>query len=389
MKLLLIFIVFLYISSSIFSLSTKNFLMKSLDPKVEKVHKNLIKFTCNKQNIQKMIDPRYELKFIMDDYMSEDKTLRFIASDVNLSDSRYAKLYFKGDPKNCEFHNHSRNPSFQETLEDCTNHKKLVNRLYNRPANNDNPLTKNDKPIYDSIRLPQCISSKEPQGIKTHYLNIFELPSGEDLGTKCIVKDNLTKNNSCMIHLRKVSKAVLKVLTLFNAGKRFYKHGNLIAQNIYLYEGRKKRSIFIDNMLYDPVKYDDSRNKPFKSDFNMLADLLISLITGSQDFKLKEPKNTFDVYSQIKKYYKKNQLPVSLKTLHLNMPMKFMSTRKCVTLTELDWLLRDTFFNFVYRLKCTKTNKPLRFIEINQALQHGFLLNNKISQTWDALPAEY
>ena len=121
----------------------------------------------------------------------------------------------------------------------------------------------------------------------------------------------------------------------------------------------------------------------------MLADLLVSVMTGSEEFKLKQPKNTFDVYSQIKKYYKKNQLPVSLKTLHLKMPMKFMSTRKCVTLTELDWLLRDTFFNFVYRLKCTKTNKPLRFIEINQALQHGFLLNNKISQTWDALPAEY
>ena len=336
-----------------------------------------------------MIDPRFNLKVIMDNYISSDKTLRFLTTDVNLSESRYSKIYFKGDPKKCQFHNQGENPSFSDTFEDCQNHKILINRLYNLPLDNTKPISLNDKPIFNSIQLPQCVSSREPQGIKTHYMNIFELPIGIDLGTKCIVKDYLTKSNSCLLHLRKVSNAVLKTLSLFNSGKRFYKHGNLITQNLYLYENREARKIFIDNMLFDTVKYDDKDNKPFKSDFNMLGDLLVSLITGSDVFKLTEPKNTFHVYSQIKNYYKKKQFSVGLKTSLLNMPKKFMSTRKGVTLTELEWLLRDSFFNFVYRLKCTSTNKPLRFIEINQALNHGFLLMKKSSQTWDALPAEY
>ena len=336
-----------------------------------------------------MIDPRFNLKYIMDNYISADKTLRFLTSDINLAESRYSKLYFKGDPKQCKFYNQGQNPSFPETLEDCTNHKILINRLYNLPADNTRPITKNDKPIYKSIQFPQCLSSREPQGSKTHYLNVFELPSGEDLGTKCIKNDYVNKNNSCLIHLRKVANSVLKALSLFNSGKRFYKHGNLIPQNIYIDDSRKGTKVFIDNMLYDPIKYDDKDNKPFKSDFNMLADLLVSVMTGSEEFKLKQPKNTFDVYSQILKYYRKKEFAVNLKTFHLNMPQKFMSTRKCVTLTELNWLLRDSFFNFVYRLKCTSSNKPLRFVEINQALQHGFLLTKETSQTWDALPAEY
>jgi hypothetical protein len=142
-------------------------------------------------------------------------------------------------------------------------------------------------------------------------------------------------------------------------------------------------------MLFDAVKYDDKNNKPFKSDFNLLADMLISLVTGTEEFKLKDPKNSFHIYSQIKKYYDKHQFPVGLRSYHLNMPKKFMATPKCVTLAELEWLLRDTFFNFIYRLKCTATNKQFRFVEIAQALKHGFLITKNESQTWDALPAEY
>jgi len=281
------------------------------------------------------------------------------------------------------------NPSFSDALEDCNNHKNLINRLYNRKPDNEVPITKEDKPIYKSIGLPVCLSSKDPKGIKTHYMNVFALPVGQDLNTRCVVGQFLTRSNSCMLFLRKVAKAVLKVLSIFNAGTRFFKHGNLIPQNIYLYEKKDKNIVFVDNMLFDTVKYDDKDNKPFKSDFNLLADLLVTLLSGSEDFKLKEPKNTFHVYSQIKKYYEKHEFAVGLNTFHLNMPKKFMSTPKCVTLAELEWLLRDTYFNFVYRLKCTGTNKKFRFVEISQALKHAFMLKPKTSQTWDALPAEY
>ena len=211
----------------------------------------------------------------MDKYISADKTLRFLTSDNSLNESKYSKVYFKGDPKQCKFENHGVNPSFSDALEDCNNHKILFNRLYNRPADSETPIKKTDKPLYKSILIPKCESMKEQVTAKTHFLNVFDLPNGQNLDRKCIVNKNLTKNNSCMIHLRKISKAVLKTLNIFNSGKRFFKHGNLIPQNIFLYEKKGISKVFVDNMLFDTVKYDDKDNKPFKSDFNMLADLLI------------------------------------------------------------------------------------------------------------------
>ena len=71
------------------------------------------------------------------------------------------------------------------------------------------------------------------------------------------------------------------------------------------------------------------------------------------------------------------------------MPKKFMSTPKLITFSEIEFLLRDTFFNFIYRLKCTSTNQAFRFIEIEQAMKHGFLLTKQGGQTWDSLPADY
>jgi len=142
-------------------------------------------------------------------------------------------------------------------------------------------------------------------------------------------------------------------------------------------------------MLFDPIKYDDKNDKPFKSDFDMLGDMLISLVTGSDTFKLKDPKNTFHIYAQILKYYEKKHFPVGLKTPHLNMPNRFLSTPKMVTVSELEWLLRDSFFNFVYKLKSTGAKDPNRFVEISQALKHGFLITKNKSQAWDAHPADY
>jgi len=120
----------------------------------------------------------------------------------------------------------------------------------------------------------------------------------------------------------------------------------------------------------------------------MLADLLVSLITGSENFKLEEPKNAFHIYAQILKYYKKKNFPVELRNVHLNMPEKLSGSRKLITLTEMEWMFRNTFFNFVYRLKGTANNQPSRFMDISQALKHAFLITKKTSQSWN-LPAEY
>jgi hypothetical protein len=336
-----------------------------------------------------MVDPKYQLKYIMDFFISKDKTLRFLTTDISKNESRYSKLYFKGEPKDCVFFNQMKNPSFSGALEDCKNHNVLINRLYNRSPNDDSELAEKDKPIYKSIRFPQCLSGKDPTGTKTHFMNIFGLPSGEDLKTKCLLGKNLTKARSCIIHLRNISKAVLKTLTIFNSGNRFFKHANLYPHNIFLYEKRDVRYFFIDNMLFDSVKYDDKNDKPFKTDFNLLADSLVQILAGSGSFKLNDPKSTFDIYSQIRAYFIKKQIPVALESFHLNMPKKFMASPKLVTFSEVEYLLRDTFFNFIYRLKCTATNKAFRFVEIEQAMKHGFLITKQGSQTWDSLPADY
>jgi hypothetical protein len=324
----------------------------------------------------------------MDRFVLKDKTLRFLGMDVNKGKARYIKLYFKGDPKNCEFHNQGKNPSFADKLEDCNNHKALINRLYGRPGDSVKKIKKTDKKVFKSISLTKCITDKDPVGAKTHYLNVYELPKGLDFDSRCLVGEFLTKDVSCLTHLRKASKGVLKALTIFNLGKRFYKHGNLIPSNVYLEEKNGHSQIFLDGMLFDPVKYDDKDDKPFKSDFNMLADMLVQMTTASDQFQISEPKNTFDIYKRIKRFYTKNQFPVELITSHLNMPKGFMRSPKCVTLSELEFLLRHTFFNFIFRLKCTSTNKPFRFMDISQALNHPFL--TKVTpETWDALPAEF
>lgn len=336
----------------------------------------IVNFSCQKNVIQQMIDPRYVIKYKMDDYINNDRTLRFYATDQNIDGSVALKLYFKNDPQTCEFQNQQTDPDFKEALDDCNTYKILNNRLYNQPADNNEVIdTTNLKPIYSDVAIPQCLTPKSDGKAKTHYINIFSLPEGENLKEKCMHGLQVNKNNSCVPFMRAIAKGLLHGMDIYNSKNRFFKHKNLLPQNIYLYMKNEDSRVFIDNMYYDNQKYDDIESKTFKNDFNMIADLLISLLTGHEEVKLKEPLlNTYDLYLQLKEFVEERHLSVDLNTHNLGVPQGFMrDTTKCVTLNELENKLRKSVFNFIYRLKCVGTKKEDQFQEVAQALNHEFI----------------
>ena len=323
-----------------------------------------------------MVDPRFIIKYKMDEYVNNDKTLRFYATDQNLDSSVALKLYFNTNVKQCEFQNMEANPDFKESLDDCNSYKILNNRLYNQPSQNNDPIdTTANTPIYNDILIPQCISPKMDNKGKTHYINIFTLPDGENLKEKCIHGLNVTKNNSCISHVKSITTGLLHAMALFNSQNRFFKHSNLFPQNVYLYMKNEDKKVFLDNIFYDSMKYDDIEAKSFKSDFNMLGDLLIMILTGNEDVKLREPfLNTFDLFLQIREFIEDRNLEINLKTNNLGVPEGFMKDNlKCQTITELDHKLLNSIFNFIYRLKCSGTKSEDQFMEISQALDHQFI----------------
>jgi len=170
-------------------------------------------------------------------------------------------------------------------------------------------------------------------------------------------------------------------------------------------------------MIYDSLKYDDIDSKSFKTDFNMLADLLIMVLTGSEDIKLREPLlNSYDLFLQVREFINERNLDIPLITNSLGVPEGFMTdNNKCKTMTELDNRLKKSIFNFIYRLKCAGTKKEDQFNEITQALNHEFIKaltggdgasgngsgssganagaggagGEKKLEAWDASPADY
>ena len=350
-----------------------------------------------------MIDPRFIIKYKMDEYVNDDRTLRFYATDQNIDSSVAIKLYFKNDPKTCEFQNMQRDPDFKEALDDCNNYKILNNRLYNLPADNTNLIDVNtSNPIYNDIIIPKCITPTIDNKGKTHFANIFTLPEGENLKEKCIHELHITKNNSCVSYLRLISTGLLHGMMLFNSSNRFFKHSNLYTQNVYLYMKNEVSKVFLDNMIYDSLKYDDIESKSFKTDFNMMADLLITILTGSEEVKLREPLlNSFDLFLQLKEFIENRHIEINLKTNTLGVPEGFnKDSNKCQTVTEMDYKLQKSFFNFIYRLKCVGTKKEDQFNDINQALNHDFIKSGDDSEgengkgkskleAWDAVPADY
>ena len=333
-----------------------------------------------------------------DDFMNSDNTIRFIAIDTTDLESVSLKMYFKGSPSSGMFYSQNGDPTFQDSVNECKNHNTINNRLYNKAATNIQPINDlKDTPIYQDIKLPKCLTTKDLGGLKTSYVNVFSLPEGARLDHKCLKEDELNKSNSCLSYLRIISSGLIHELDVFNTGNNFYRHGNIFPHNVYLLVKNDTQRIFLDNMLYDSNKYDDINQKPFRRDMNLMADTLIKLITGTAKEVVMMPiKSTFHLYHSIRKYIVDNSIDLSLKSAAINMGNNLKEGNgKCVTMSEFEFKLQKSVFNFIYRLKCTGVEKPDQFMDINQALKHEFL--SSVSQTgptapgeqWDSLPADY
>lgn len=354
-------------------------------------------FQISKKQIQMNVDPRYVVMRQMDDYMNIDNTIRFVATDTTDLESYALKLYFKGEAINGGFYSQVDDPSFQSSIDDCKTHKILMNRLYNRATINTLPINyKKEEPVYDDINLPKCVSISEEGVSKTYYKNIFTLPEGEKLSEKCLKGSDLNKLNSCFPYLRLVARGVLHAIKLLNKGNTYYKHGNISPANVYLLIKNDTQRVFLDNMLYENTKYDDVTKKPFKNDMNALGDTLIKVLFGTKSPNVTEPiTSAFDLYHQVKKYFEKNNIDISIQSAALNINGLRSNDGKTMTRAEYEYKLQKSIFNFVYRLKCTGTSPTNQFMDIEQALNHDFIKsgfakgNTAPGETWESMPADY
>lgn len=352
----------------------------------------------NKKKIQLDIDPRYNIMNMQDKYMNPDNTIRFVATDTTDLESISLKLYFKGRASDRVFYSQNNDPTFTNSINECKNHKIINNRLYSKPMVNMEPINlEKDKPIFDDILVPRCLTQPDSGNLKTAYINIYSLPEGTRLDKKCLKGLELNKQNSCLPYVRTITTGLLHALKLFNMGSSFYRHGNIFPHNIYFNIKKDAQRVFLDNMLYDSNKYDDINQKPFRRDMHMMADSLISFITGSPTNPLKEPlRSTFEIYHGIKRYLWDNFIDLPLKSSAINMQSNMKEGNgKCVTKAEWEFKLLKSVFNFIYRLKCTGTDPYNQFMDIDQALHHDFITSGMevgptaVGEQWDSSPADY
>ena len=102
---------------------------------------------------------------------------------------------------------------------------------------------------------------------------------------------------------------------------------------------------------------------------------------------------------QTKHYFEENEIFIGLKPLSFNISQKFTNPSKKITMLEdMEEELKDSFFNFVYRLLCTGTNPVSQFPDIKTALEHKFIkkLNAEqakaqqaLAEAWNTYPADY
>jgi hypothetical protein len=327
--------------------------------------------------------------------INEDNSLRLVVSDTTDMDSYSMKLYLKGNQMNKKFYEFKDN--YVNGQHDCSNNKIIVNRLYGLPPSNLKEITSKMKPVFKHIQFPVCKSKNNSGNTIGNFSNLFTLAEGRRLDKKCLKYLNLTKHNSCIPYIKLIAKGVLNAIHIMNMGHVFFRHGNIYPQNIYLLSTSKDHIVYLDNMLADGKKYDNISQKPFKDDFSMLGDTLLNLITGTNDdiFIDHETKNpikitgAFDIYMAVKFYFEKHKLDINLFSYDLNLVGEILNEGKVLTRSEIEYKLRDTAFNFIYRLKCVGVTPSNQFLDISQAMQHRFITGLEIdTEQWDSLPSD-
>lgn len=273
----------------------------------------------------------------------------------------------------------------------------INNRLFNKPDNDPNKITKKDKSIFKDVIFPRCLTEKD-EGTVSKYVNVFTLPQGDNLDSKCLHGLHLTNQNTCLPLIKYIAKGSLEAVKILNSGYTYYRHGNLIPQNLYLIDRNNTRKVFVDNMIYEENKYEDSNNKPFRTDMTQLAHTFLKILIGNNKLDLPSNNfnNTFEIYHFVKSYYTKNNIAIHLAPHLINLAGELKEDKgKAVTVEEYEFKLRKSVFNLIFRLMCTGTNPVNQFIDVDQALNHPFftdlqdLKGISESQIWESTPADF
>ncbi len=129
--------------------------------------------------------------------------------------------------------------------------------------------------------------------------------------------------------------------------------------------------------------------------------MLLKLVAGSDDEKIyKRPFfGAVDIWMQNYHYFNDNEIFVNLKPLNFNIPQSFgLPSPKISMIDDMEEELKDSFFNFVYRLLCSGTNPINQFADLKSALQHKFIKvlskeqqkrRQELSEAWNTYPADY
>ena len=328
--------------------------------------------------------------------INEDNTIRMVVSDTVDMETYSMKFYMKGEQKLKAFYEFK--DKYTNGQSDCDNNKVIVNRLYGLPPTSTQEITDKMKPIFPNIQFPKCKSNNNQSNLNGNFVNIFTIPEGRRLDKKCLKYLRLTKHNSCIPFIKVIAKGLINAVHIMNMGKVFFRHGNIYPHNIYLRSQPNEHVLYLDNMLVDSKKYDNIGAKPFKDDFDMIGNTLINLITGTNENILIDPKTkepikitgAFEIFFAIKDYLDSKNLDVKVFSYDLNIVGDIFPHGKALTKAEIEYRLRDTVFNFIYRLKCVGIHPSNQFMEISQVLQHKFIAGLDLDvEQWDSLAADF
>lgn len=334
-------------------------------------------FECPKDKIIKAIDPRYRIIKLMDHLVNDDNSVRFFSVDTTNDKTVALKLFFKGMPHNCEFYNQLDDKNYEDTGRDCLNNQVINNRLYKLPKDYKGTYEKyKGKEIFNDVLFPWCKSNNSKAGGISTFYQVYDLPDGENLKRKCLLDLKLDNTNSCIPFLRTIARGTLHGLEVLNSGNKFFAHGNLIPQNMYLKMWSGESKVFLDNLKYESSSYDDKNNKPAVHDMDMLGDTLLHLLIGTDNKEaIQFPiKDSFDLYVKVKEYLRNSGIDLNIKSSALNVPLDIdANNAKVVTKEEYLAKLSKSIFDFIYRLKNTNVSPNNQFEAPSQALKHDFL----------------
>jgi hypothetical protein len=129
--------------------------------------------------------------------------------------------------------------------------------------------------------------------------------------------------------------------------------------------------------------------------------MLLKMLVGSDDENIfKRPFfSPIDIWMQIKHYFAENDIFVNLHPLSFNIAQTFGDSSKKISMIEdMEDEIKDSVYNFIYRLLCGGTNPVNQFTDIKEALNHKFIkvltaskqkALQKRSEAWNTHPADY